>query len=160
MVLICPANFGKNMNKIKKDSERAAHFKETRKNRLFERTEDYTELIADLIETQGQARVCDIAHEMGISHVSVLKTIKKLERDGYIEKKSQNINLTSEGTKMAIFSKKKHIILSEFLLKLGVPAHIVATDVEGIEHYISSTTLEAIDSHMKAWKPGNFPQSY
>lgn len=136
-----------------KDNERAIHFRKTRSTRPFEIAEDYTELIADLIEIQGQARVCDIAREMGISHVSVLKTLKRLTRDGYLEKCSQIIHLTPLGKKMAAFSKKKHRILSEFLVKLGVPEHIVAIDVEGIEHYISPITLEAIEAHMKTWLP-------
>lgn len=131
-------------------TERASHFKEIRKNRHFEIAEDYTELIADLTASQGQARVCDIARVMGISHVSVLKSIKKLIRDGFIIKNSPNLVLTERGREIAHFSKKKHQILTEFLLKLGIPEPIVATDVEGIEHHISSTTLEAIDAHMKS----------
>lgn len=135
-----------------KNSKRAMHFKETRRQRLCEVAEDYTELIADLIESQGQARICDMAREMGISHVSVLKTVKKLIRDGYLVKNSQQlIELTEKGKEMAAFSKRKHLILSAFLLKLGVPENIVATDVEGIEHHISATTLEAIENYLKAY---------
>lgn len=138
---------------MQKNSEcqgRAVHFKETRNKRLFEIAEDYTELIADLIEAHGQVRVCDISREMGISHVSVLKTIKRLIRDGYVQKVSHKfIDLTPKGMEMALFSKKKHRVLSEFLFKLGVPEYILATDVEGIEHHISSTTLSAIEAHMK-----------
>jgi DtxR family manganese transport transcriptional regulator len=132
-----------------KSGERATHFKETRTNRHFEIAEDYTELIADLIENQRYVRICDLAREMGISHVSVLRTIKRLVRDGYIVKNGSSIELTQKGREMAIFSKKKHLILTEFLLLLGVPEPIVATDVEGIEHYISSTTLEAIAVHVQ-----------
>lgn len=133
----------------KKNSDRAEHFKETRNNRQNEIAEDYTELIDDLVKNSGQARVCDISREMGISHVSVLKTLRKLKRDGYIKEDSQSIELTSKGIEMAAFSKKKHMILSKFLSKLGVPDHIAATDVEGIEHHISSITLNAIDTFMK-----------
>lgn len=111
--------------------------------------EDYTEMIADLIAVQGKARVCDLARAMGISHVSVLKTIKKLIRDGYlIDHVNPLIELTAKGKEMAAYSKKKHLTLSTFLLKLGIPAHIVATDVEGIEHYISPITLQALEAHL------------
>lgn len=128
---------------------RADSFRETRKiHRQYESAEDYTELVADLIKSQGKARVCDIAREMGVSHVTVLKTIKKLIRDGYLIKNSE-LSLTEKGKVMATFSKKKHLVLSTFLLKLGVPEHIVATDVEGIEHHISNATLDAIEAHLK-----------
>lgn len=132
-----------------KTNPRAMHFQETRSKRLFEISEDYTELINELIENCGKARVCDIAREMGVSHVSVIRTIKRLCRDGYLQKDSHLIELTPKGKELAIFSKQKHLILTEFLLKLGVPASVVATDVEGIEHFISPITLEAIRSHMK-----------
>lgn len=135
----------------KKNNDRAAHFKETRINRLFEIAEDYTELIMDLIKDQGHARICDMAREMGISHVSVLRTIKRLVRDGYLVKNTNRcIELTPKGSEMGFFAKKKHLILTQFLLSLGIPEHIVATDVEGIEHYISPTTLKAIEAHISS----------
>lgn len=137
--------------KNSKNSVRAAHFKETRNNRLSEISEDYTELINDLSETQGQVRICDISRELGVSHVSVLKTVRRLIQDGYLYKNFRYIGLTPKGKEMAVSSKRKHLILSDFLRKLGVPESIAATDVEGIEHYISSTTLEAIYSHMEKY---------
>lgn len=134
--------------------ERAVHFKESRESRVFEVAEDYTELVFDLLESQKEAHICDIARAMGISHVSVLKTIKRLVREGLLEKGPYGISLTDKGREMAIFSKKKHVALTEFLLMLGVPEHIVATDVEGIEHHISPATLEAIEAHMKRLAKG------
>lgn len=130
-------------------SERAIHFKKARLQRLRELAEDYTEMIADLIEIQGKVRVCDIAREMGISHVSVLKTIKRLIRDGYlIENIQPLIDLTPIGRETAAFSKKKHLILLNFLLNIGIPEHIAAADVEGIEHHISQETLQALEAHL------------
>ena len=127
-------------------TERATYFKKVRIQRHHELAEDYTEMIADLIAAQGKVRVCDIAREMGISHVSVLKTIRRLIRDGYL---TPQIDLTPKGKETAAFSKKKHLVLLNFLLKLGVPAHIAATDVEGIEHYISPDTLQALETHLQ-----------
>lgn len=138
------------MNNLKKCSARAIHFRKARLQRLYELAEDYTEMIADLIELQGKVRVCDIAREMGISHVSVLKTIKRLIRDGYLIVNTHPlIELTPKGREIASFSKKKHLVLSDFLLKLGIPEQIVATDVEGMEHHISYVTLQALETHLK-----------
>ena len=81
--------------------------------------------------------------------MSVIRTIKRLSRDGYLLKNSHLIELTPKGKELAIFSKQKHQILTEFLLKLGIPESVVATDVEGIEHFISPITLEALQNHMK-----------
>jgi DtxR family manganese transport transcriptional regulator len=117
---------------------------------MQEIAEDYTELIANIIEAKGMARVCDVSREMGISHVSVLRTLKRLVRDGYLLKGEETgITLTSKGEEMATLSKKKHTVLTAFLRKLGVPEHIASIDVEGLEHYISHTTLYAIEEHLK-----------
>ncbi len=126
---------------------RAGPFKEARNQRFQEIAEDYTEMIAELIETQGKARVCDLSRKMGISHVAVLKSIKKLIRDGYLLKnEEQLIELTPKGREMGAYSKKKHQILTNFLLKLGIPQEIVAIDVEGMEHHIGDATLRALEA--------------
>lgn len=135
------------------ENNRAVHFQETRLQHLLEIAEDYTELIADLKKTQKKIRVCELAKTMGVSHVSVLKTINRLTRDGYVIKdSSHSIELTEKGLEMAAHSKRKHLILTEFLTMLGVPDQILKTDVEGIEHHISVPTLEAIEFHIKQWK--------
>ena len=133
-------------------SSRAQHFKEARLQRSIEIVEDYTELIADLIALEGEARVYAIARELGVSHVSVLKSIKKLVRDGYLVKEEHQILLTAKGEAAASFSKRKHSVLTAFLLALGVSESVAATDVEGIEHHISQETLAAIENHLETLK--------
>ena len=130
-------------------SERALYFKKARLERFCEIAEDYTEMIADLMEDHGKVRICDLAQELGVSHVSVIKTIKKLIRDGYlIDNIHPQIDLTPKGKEMACYSKKKHRILTQFLIQLGVPEEIAAGDVEGIEHHISPETLNAFEAHL------------
>lgn len=129
--------------------KRALHFKKARQQRLCELIEDYTEMIADLMEAKGKVRGCDLAREMGVSHVNVIKTIKKLIREGYLVKNMHPlIILTPKGQELASYSKKKHLILYDLLRKLGVPENIAAEDVEGIEHHISPETLAALETHL------------
>lgn len=129
--------------------QRALHFKNCRQKRHIELAEDYTEMIADYLEEKGTVRVCEIAKEMGVSHVSVLKAIKKLKRDGLLMENHQSIALTQKGIEMGAFSKRKHQTLTSFLLLLGVPNEIAALDVEGIEHCISPETLAAIEAFLQ-----------
>lgn len=138
--------------------QRALHFKNTRQNRLAELSEDYTEMIADYLEEKGSIRVCDIANEMGVSHVSVLKAIKKLIRDGLLMDSYPFIALTQKGREMADFSKHKHQILTRFLLALGVPEEIAAADVEGIEHHVSPATLDAIEAFLQKNEKTNYSE--
>ena len=95
--------------------ERFISFKETRIRRDFVIVEDYTRLIADLIETYGKARVCEIAREMGVSHVSVIKNIRRLIQIGYLVKNDQGIiQLTCKGNQVAAFTRKKYQIIYNF----------------------------------------------
>jgi DtxR family transcriptional regulator, manganese transport regulator len=136
----------KKENQIKK----AKPFVVTRAQHLQETAEDYTELIADLVEHRGEARTCEIARRMSISHVTALKTIRRLQKEGYLETAPhQPIMLTQKGKSMAALAKKRHSLLIEFLKKIGVPDEIAAVDAEGMEHHVSPQTLEAMKRYLE-----------
>ncbi len=127
----------------------SARFVATREHHLLETAEDYTELIAELIEEQGEARVCDLAKSLGVSHVTTLRTLKRLQRDGYIKTSPhQPIILTPKGKRLANFAKNRHEIILKFLIKMGVPEEVAVIDVEGIEHHVSKKTLEVFKKHL------------
>jgi DtxR family manganese transport transcriptional regulator len=131
------------MKKSKKQSLNP--FQETREHHFLETAEDYTEMIADLIEQEGEARKCVIAKKMGVSHVTVLRTIQRLQRDGFVETSPrQAIQLTEKGWHMAKYAKERHQILIRFLSQIGVPESISRIDAEGIEHHVSQETIDAL----------------
>lgn len=124
---------------------RSEAFRSTREQHLKEAAEDYTELIADLSETVGEARTCRIAEELGISHVTALRTMRRLEDEGYLKTAPHRpVVLTPKGRKVAQAAKEKHELLLEFFLHLGVPRKYAELDVEGVEHHISDITLSKI----------------
>jgi DtxR family manganese transport transcriptional regulator len=85
--------------------------------------EDYVELIADLLATEGEARPTDIARRLGVSHVSVVKTIARLKRDGLVVGRPyRGIFLTTVGQALAEQVRRRHRIVVELLLSVGVPA--------------------------------------
>ena len=85
---------------------RSASFKATRKHHDSEAAEDYTELVADLIEKDGEARTCRIAEHLGISHVTALRTIRRLQGEGYLETSPHRpVTLTAKGKKTAEYCK-------------------------------------------------------
>ena len=129
---------------------KAKQFKALRKQHSLESAEDYTESIHELIEESGEARTGQIAKELGISHVTALRTIKRLQQQGYVNTSRQKpVELTAKGKKLALYSKKRHEILLEFLIKLGVPKKVADIDVEGIEHHVSKITLDRIKEFLK-----------
>ena len=120
-------------------------FRVTRKQHLSETAEDYTELIADLIEEHGEARVGKIASALGVSHVTALRTVERLQRDGYvITSPRRPVELTRKGSNLARFSRERHQVVYDLLRAIGVPDKVAAQDVEGIEHHVSKDTLRAM----------------
>jgi len=60
--------------------EQAEAFERVRQAHLMEATEDYVELIDDLISNQGEARLVDVAERLGITQPSASKTLARLQR--------------------------------------------------------------------------------
>lgn len=138
---------------MKNKSSRALAFIETRQHHLQETAEDYVELIADLIAAKGEAKVSDMAIALGVSHVTVIRTIDRLKTKGLImTSNNQPIYLTKEGELLANFCKERHDFLLKFLIQLGVPESTAKIDVEGMEHHVSKITIDAFSKHLKKIK--------
>lgn len=126
--------------------QQVANFRHTRRARKTEIAEDYVELIADLIDSGGEARAVDIARRLGVSHATVIKTVGRLQRDGLVETKPYRaIFLTDEGRRLALWSRRRHAVVLDFLLALGVGEETARADAEGIEHHVSAETLAAFE---------------
>ena len=125
-------------------------FKKIRNSHSTENTEDYLELIADLLNKNGEARIVDIAQELDVAQATANKTIKRLLLQGYIKKEPyRSIFLTLKGQIIASESKKRHKIVYEFLKNLGLDAHTASIDSEGIEHHVSKKTLTKMGTFNK-----------
>ncbi len=121
----------------------AKWFTNVRKAHQSETTEDYVELIADLLEANKEARLSDLAQRFGVSSPTASKILNRLKNEGYIESKPyRSIFLTKKGLELAKSCKERHEIVLNFLVRLGVPPEIAEFDAEGIEHHISAETLE------------------
>ena len=59
-------------------------FSKVRNAHKTENTEDYLELIADLLNKNGEARIVDIANKLNIAQATANKTVKRLQLQGYI----------------------------------------------------------------------------
>ncbi len=130
--------------------ERATNgYRRTRSDHAQETAEDYVELIDDLIREAGEARAVDVARRLGVTHVTVTKTLARLKREGLLTSEPyRSIFLTPRGKRLADRSRKRHELLVDFLLALGVPRADAETDAEGIEHHISPRTLQAMKRHI------------
>ena len=121
-------------------------YRKVRNAHKTENTEDYLELIAELLNSKGEARIVDIAYELGIAQATANKTIQRLQQQGYINREPyRSIFLTVKGQKIASRSKKRHNIVFKFLIKLGIDQKTASADAEGIEHHVSEKTLKKME---------------
>lgn len=120
-------------------------FQRTRDDHSSELAEDYVELIQTLVEEHGRARPGQLAARFGVSQATVTKTIRRLERDGYVvAPRYEGVTLTDTGKSLAANVRERHRLVSEFLEALGVSSEQAESDSEGIEHHVSEETLEAM----------------
>lgn len=128
----------------------AERFRRVRDAHQTELAEDYVELIADLIEQTGEARVVDLAARLGVTNATVNNTIQRLQRDGLVTSKPyRSIFLTKQGQALAATARERHRIVRDFLVALGVDPATADADAEGIEHHVSDATLDAFRSYLR-----------
>jgi len=121
-------------------------FDHVRRAHSMESTEDYVELIGDLIETRGEARLVEVAERLGISQPSAGKTIARLQRDGFVTSEPyRSIFLTDKGRALAERSRARHDLVYRFLVSIGVGEECARRDSEGVEHHVSDETLAAFE---------------
>ena len=126
-------------------------FDHVRRAHSMESTEDYVELIDDLIATRGEARLVEIAERLGISRPSVGKTIARLQRDGFVTSEPyRSIFLTDKGRALAARSRARHDVVYRFLVSIGVGEECARRDSEGVEHHVSDETLAAFERIIEA----------
>lgn len=124
--------------------QQADGFRQTRRAHSAEVAEDYVELIAELIDQQGEARTVEIAQRLGVSHPTVGKTLGRLQREGLITRRPYRaVFLTDTGRALAEHARRRHQLVEDFLKAIGVSAERARVDAEGIEHHVSDETLAA-----------------
>ncbi|HUC84304.1 MAG TPA: manganese-binding transcriptional regulator MntR [Candidatus Acidoferrales bacterium] len=127
----------------------AESFQRSRRDRAGEIAQDYVEAIADLTAAVGEARVTDLARQLGVTHVTVNRTLARLRAAGFVNTKPYRaIFLTEAGCKLARESKQRHETVVAFLRSLGVSRTIAELDAEGIEHHVSPETLAAMERRL------------
>lgn len=136
---------GATASALPEQTAHAAGFRQARRARRSELVEDYVELIADLVAGVGEARQVDIAARLGVAQPTVAKMLARLQQDGYIRREPyRGAFLTPKGEALATASRRRHALVERLLVRLGVSPQTARRDAEGIEHYVSPETLEAI----------------
>ena len=131
-------------------AQQAEIFRRSRKDRAMEIAQDYVEAIADLSVSLGEARVVDLARRLGVTHVTVNRTLARLQQAGFVNTKPYRaIFLTEAGRKLAAECKRRHETVVAFLRSLGISERVAEMDAEGIEHHVSPETLAAFERRLR-----------
>ena len=126
---------------------RSAHTRDqnSRSKRISARVEDFLEVILELEDRDGAARVSDIANHLSVSRPTVAKMLARMTEDGWLHREPYRaVNLSPKGREHAFWMRKRHGILVRFLKHLGIDDETAHFETEGIEHYLSESTISAI----------------
>ena len=127
--------------------DQALRFARVRSAHGTEVQEGYVELIGDLIAERGEARAAELAERFVVTAATVTNTLARLKRAGLIETQPyRSIFLTGKGAAMAASARRRHGLVVEFLLHLGVSRETAELDAEGLEHHLSAETLAAMEA--------------
>ena len=122
--------------------------------RIQESAENYLETILILHQRQGEVRSIDIANEMNFTKPSISVAMKNLRQNGCIEVDGGGyITLTEKGRTIAETIYERHIMLTDWLILLGVTPEVARTDACRMEHVVSAESFEAIKRHIQRERP-------
>lgn len=119
--------------------------------KIQESGENYLETIYILKQRKGSVRSIDIVNELEYTKPSVSVAMKNLRENDYIEMDADGyITLTSKGQAIAETMYERHILISDWLVFLGVEQQTAVEDACRIEHVISAESFDAIKRHVES----------
>ncbi len=140
------------MGKLPAEGTQARRFGKTRSAQSTALLEDYVELIADLLESEGEARPTDIARRLGVSHATAIKTIARAQARRASPPRGPIAACSSprRARRWRIACGRGTGSWSICCARSACQAKPAEADAEGIEHYVSETTLKAFAQFLKS----------
>ena len=118
--------------------------------KMQESPEDYLEAILVLSRELGNVRSIDVANYLEYSKPSVSVAMKRLRENGFVTLDEHgNLILTGSGLSIALKIYERHLVISQFLISIGVDEAIAKKDACRMEHVISDESFEKIKQYLK-----------
>ena len=118
--------------------------------KIRESAENYLETIFILCQNGSQVRAVDIANELDFSKPSISVALKNLRTEGFIETDEDGyIVLTESGLEIARSTYERHMVISDWLMSMGVDRQTAVNDACRIEHVLSEQSFSAIKGHIE-----------
>jgi len=121
--------------------------------KTYESAENYLETIFTLGQDGKQVRSIDIVNELGFSKPSVSIAMKNLREKELVEIDDDGyITLTESGRQIAESMYERHMLISDWLIYLGVDKETAINDACKMEHAMSEQSFVVIKKHIDEWK--------
>ena len=121
--------------------------------KIHESEENYLETILVLSLKGVRVRSIDIVNELEYSKPSVSVAMKNLRAKGCIVMDEEAyITLTAKGQKIADAVYERHVVISDWLMFLGVDKKTALRDACKMEHALSEKSFSAIKNHIEIRK--------
>ena len=118
--------------------------------RVQESRENYLEAIHKLPKKHGYVRSVDVANHLNFSRPSVSVAMANLRNLGLVTTDEHGfLHLTDEGRAEAEKVLERHLLITDWLVGLGVGEETAAEDACRIEHVISQESFDCIRRHVE-----------
>lgn len=118
--------------------------------KIQESGEDYLESILKIEREKGFVRSIDVANDLKVTKPSVSRAIHILEERGFIIiNEASQLILSEEGRAIAEKIYERHLLLSDFLRKIGVSDEVAAEDACRMEHTLSDESFAALKNFIE-----------
>ena len=118
--------------------------------RVQESRENYLEAILMLQKKHGYVRSVDVANHLNFSRPSVSVAMANLRNLGLVSTDEHGfLHLTDEGRAEAEKVLERHLLITDWLVGLGVGEETAAEDACRIEHVISQESFDCIRRHVE-----------
>lgn len=115
---------------------------------IHESAENYLEAILALSE-QGPVRSIDVAQRLNVSKPSVSRAMSLLREGGFVVMDDNGfLTLTGAGLEIAQRIYERHLLLTKWLIHLGVSEDVAAADACRVEHDVSVESFDALRKHI------------
>ena len=125
-----------------------------RAHKVTESHEDYLEAIVMLGGTDKvSVRPVDIAKKLGVSKASITNAVAVLKEAGMLDQPYYgDITLTKKGYQYGSKVFKRHKVLAQFLVEIGVDEDVADAEACMIEHDISEDTFKKWATYIEKQK--------
>ena len=118
----------------------------------MESAENYLETILVLGKNGAPVRSIDIVRELAFTKPSVSVAMKNLRASGHIMMEDGLITLTESGRAIAESMYERHVVISDWLMALGVAKKTAHEDACKMEHAMSEQSFAAIKQHIEKFR--------